>query len=340
MPFTHEIQKRIGLIVLIILAIILGYWYVFMRSIESTDNAYLKGNLTVLSPRVGGYIQTVTIKDNEYIKAGTVVAKIDDTDYKARVEQALSQLAALDARHKSLTSQQAAQLASIQEAEAGIKSAKANSDRADKELNRSHTLIKDGAISRQVNDVAIADQKGAAAVVERAKANLEAAKNQLLSISAQIEEVLAQRKSAEAALTLAKFDLENTEIKINKDGTIGNRTMQQGQLARPGSALAYFIPDGEIWIEANFKESQIARMRAGQPVKILIDAYSGQTFHGTVDSLSPASGSEFSILPPENATGNFTKIVRRVSVKIIFNDGTDLSSLKPGLSAYVSVNTR
>ena len=159
-------------------------------------------------------------------------------------------------------------------------------------------------------------------------------------MDAQIEETRARVKAAEANLELARIDLANTRITAPMAGIIGNRSVQVGQLVKPGSVLSYLIPTDGLFVEANFKETQIAKMQPGQPVEIKIDAYPDQVFKGSMDSFAPASGSEFSLLPPENATGNFTKIVRRVPVKISFAPGTDLSRLRPGLSTVIKVKVR
>ncbi|WP_032113084.1 HlyD family secretion protein [Candidatus Paracaedibacter symbiosus] len=339
MPLSHEIKKRLVLIVLGVITLGLLYWFFFIRGMESTDDAYLKGNMTIISPKVAGYVTDVLIEDNQHVKKGDVIAKIDQRDFKAQLDGAQAEAESLKARLTTLENQHLAQEETIKEAQAGVNAAKATLVRAEKEFKRTTSLIKDGAISEQLNDQAVSDHKNAVASVQRSQAIYEAATIQLKVITAQMSEAKAQSKKAEAAIDLAQIDLQNTIIVAPKDGLIGNRGVQVGQLARPGLSLVYLIPDNEIWVEANFKETQIGNMKPGQKVKITIDSFSGVTFQGKVDSLAPASGSEFSILPPENATGNFTKIVRRIPVKICFQEGTDLSILKPGMSSIVHVRT-
>lgn len=339
MQLPHEIKKRIGLIVLGTVTLGLLYWFFFVRGIETTDNAYIRGNVTVLSSKVGGYVVDVLIKDNQHVKKGDIIATIDPRDYKARLDQAEGEAEALKARLKTLDNQYKAQESVIKEAMAGVAAAQATLDRTQKGYNRTKSLIKDGAISEQLFDQSLSDQKNATAALQRSQAIQEAAKSQLLVVQGQIEEAIAQLKKVQAAVKLAEIDLENTTIVAPKDGIIGNRGVQVGQLARPGMAMVYLIPDNEIWVEANFKETQIQSMKPGQSVKVSVDSLSGIKFHGKVDSIAPASGAEFSILPPENATGNFTKIVRRIPVKLVFDKETNLSLLKPGMSTFVSVRT-
>lgn len=339
MQLTHEIKKRLILIVLGIVASGLLYWFFLVRGIETTDDAYLKGNITILTSKVTGYVTDVMIRDNQHVKKGSLIAQIDQRDFKARVAEAHAAAEALKARLTTLENQHLSQEEAIKEAAAGVNAAKATLFRAEKELKRTSSLIKDGAISEQLYDQAVSEHKNAFATVQKSQAMYDAAIIQLKVIEAQTNEAKAQLKRAEATVELAEVDLQNTTITAPKDGVVGNRGVQVGQLARPGLSLAYLVPDNEIWVEANFKETQIGKMKAGQNVKITIDSFSGRTFKGVIDSLAPASGSEFSILPPENATGNFTKIVRRIPVKILFDKDTDLSILKPGMSSIVHVKT-
>lgn len=339
MQLTHEIKKRLVLIVLGIVALGLLYWFFFVRGIESTDDAYVKGNITIITPKVTGYVTNVLVQDNQRIKKGDVIAQIDQRDFQARVAEAHAAAEALKAHLAILENQNLSQKETIKEAAAGVNATKATLVRAEKEFKRTSALIKDGAISEQLHDQAVSEHKHALAALEKSQATYEAATIQLKVIEAQTNEARAQLKKAEAMVELAEIDLQNTTITAPKDGTIGNRGVQVGQLARPGLSLVYLVPDNEVWVEANFKETQIGKMKAGQQVKITIDSFSGTPFKGVVDSLAPASGSEFSILPPENATGNFTKIVRRIPVKILLDPKTDLSILKPGMSSIVHVKT-
>jgi membrane fusion protein (multidrug efflux system) len=218
--------------------------------------------------------------------------------------------------------------------------AEADLDRANKDLNRFSRLVREGAVSTQTYDTAQAAVKQARAQLDKVTSDHEEAERQLTGFDARINEAQARIKSVEASLEMARIALSHTRIYAPINGTIGNRSVQVGQLVKPGVVLAYLIPAKGLYVEANFKETQIEHMRPGQPVDITVDAYPDQPFRGKVDSFAPASGSEFSLLPPENATGNFTKIVRRVPVKITFDPGTDLTQLRPGLSANAKVRVQ
>ena len=204
-------------------------------------------------------------------------------------------------------------------------------------MKRFGNLAAEGAVSAQTRDTAESTHKQAHAQRDKVRSSRQEAESQLAALDAQIEETRARVKAAEANLELARIDLANTRITAPMAGIIGNRSVQVGQLVKPGSVFGHLIPAKGLYVDANFKENHIARMRPGQPVEIRIDAYPDQVFQGVVDSFAPASGSEFSLLPPENATGNFTKIVRRVPVKITFQPGSDLSLLRPGLSTVIKV---
>jgi len=227
--------------------------------------------------------------------------------------------------------------AKIRQEAANITASEADLERAAKDLKRFGNLAEEGAVSTQTRDTAESTHKQAHAQRDKVRSARQEAESQLAALDAQIQETRARIKAAEANLELARIDLANTRITAPMAGIIGNRSVQVGQLIKPGNVLGHLIPAKGLFVEANFKENQIARMRPGQPVEIKIDAYPDQVFEGVMDSFAPASGSEFSLLPPENATGNFTKIVRRVPVKITFPPGADLSQLRPGLSTVIKV---
>ncbi|MBI2799916.1 MAG: HlyD family secretion protein [Gammaproteobacteria bacterium] len=316
------------------------YWRTYVRPFETTDNAYVRAHMTQVSPKATGYVQAVHFNDNQAVHAGEVLVTIDDAEYRARVAQAEAQAGASAAKINSLQAERAVQAARVAQQSATIASASADQERAAKDLKRVDELVADGAVSAQSRDAADATSKQAVAHVAQSRSAHVEAESQLLALAAQIAEAQAAFKVAEAALTVAKVDLANTQIVAPLSGTIGNRSVQVGQMVQPGAVLAYLIPSREFFVEANFKETQIEDMRVGQPVKITIDAYPQTHFTGKIDSTAPASGAEFSLLPPENATGNFTKIVRRVPVKIAFDEATDFSRLKPGLSTVVKVRVR
>lgn len=294
--------------VLCLLALV---WWVFFQGRISTDNAYVKADVTLLSPKVTGYVKEVFVQDNQQVNAGDMLLRIDDADYTARLAQAEAQV-------KTLQNQINVQAQLIAQAQA-------NANRSGQDLSRVRVLVPEGAVSQKRLDDARAAAKANTAGVEAAKA--------------QREVLIAQLAQAEAALKLAQNDVSHTIITAPQAGVIGNRTAQVGQLVRTGSALMYLIPH-TMWVDANFKETQIPSIKPGQPAIVKVDALPGQKLKAHIQSLAPASGSEFSILPPENATGNFTKVVRRVPVKVVFDASDTVPGLRPGLSAYVTVDVR
>lgn len=296
--------------------------------------------MSLISPKETGYVTEVLFQDNQKVMPGDLLVVIDDHDYRARVAQAEAQVNVETARIRTLETDKRAQSAKIRQKEADIAAAEADLERAQKDVKRFVHLAADGAISAQTRDAAEAAYKQAAAQREKHRSSRREAESQLASLEAQIGETRAKLQAAQAALELARIDLANTRITAPFPGIIGNRSVQIGQLVKPGSALAYLIPVDGVFVEANFKETQLGKMRPGQPVDIRVDAYPDQVFEGRVDSFAPASGAEFSLLPPENATGNFTKIVRRVPVKIRFEALADLNGLRPGLSTVVKVKVR
>ena len=316
------------------------YWQTVIHPYESTDNTYLKAHMTQISPRESGYVKSVHFENNQRVQPGDLLVVIDDADFKARVAEGEAQIQVQRAEIHSLETDKRVQESRIQEQLADIATAEADLERAGKDLKRFVNLVREGAVSTQAHDTADAALKQARARHAKFLATQEEAERQLTALDARIGEARARIKSIEAALETARIALSHTRIHAPIAGAVGNRSVKVGQLVKPGTVLAYLIPDQGLYVETNFKETQIEQMRAGQPVEIEIDAFPDQGFQGRVDSFAPASGSEFSLLPPENATGNFTKIVRRVPVKISFAPGADTSRLRPGLSAIARVKVR
>jgi len=316
------------------------YWLKAVHPFESTDNAYLKSHMSLISPKESGYVKEVLFEDNQHVKRGDLLVMIDDHDFQAKAAQAEAQVLLEKASAATLETDKRAQGAMIRQEHANIASADASVEKSARDLKRFTNLAKEGAISAQNRDAAESAYKQAKAERDKFASARQGAESRLSTLDARINESRARLKAAEAMLELARIDLANTRIVAPFDGVIGNRGVQVGQLVQPGSALAYLIPGDGLFIEANFKETQIAQMKAGQAVEIRVDAVPGHVFEGIVDSFAPASGSEFSLLPPENATGNFTKIVRRVPVKIKFRTGADFDGLRPGLSTTIKVRVR
>ncbi|MGD9601696.1 MAG: HlyD family secretion protein [Gammaproteobacteria bacterium] len=316
------------------------YWRLEMQPFESTDNAYLRAHMAQVSPKITGYVTEVRFQDNQRVDAGDLLVVIDGASLVARRDQAAAEVAAKRLRRATLEAELAVQDARVAQQRALVSASDASVTRARQDVGRLVGLVEDGAVPAQQRDAAVATRRIAEAERLQRQALVAEATSQRQTIVAQLAEADAALAVAEAGLRTAEVDVAHTRIHAPIGGVLGNRAVQVGQLVQPGVALAFLIPDDEIFVEANFKETQLADMAPGQPADIEIDAYPGTRFAGVIDSAAPASGAEFSLLPPENATGNFTKIVRRVPVKIRFAAGTDTTRLKPGLSSVVKVRVR
>jgi len=317
------------------------HWWSVGRFIQTTDNATVESNISVVSPKVVGYVREVRVDHNQPVRAGDVVATLDDRDFVARVAQAQAALDAQRSAIDTIDSQVLQQQAMIAQADASVTSAQADLALSQRTLGRDRTLQTTGVVSSQTLDGTIATDRKASAALARAAAGVTAERSRLPVLAAQRATAVAQLAQLQAAVDLAKIDLENTVIRAPIDGVVGNRSVEVGQLVRIGAPLLSVVPLRSVYIVANFKETQIASMRPGESVAIAVDAFPGRSLVGRIDSFAPASGSEFSLLPPENATGNFTKIVQRVPVRITLSkDEPLLGLLRPGLSVEASVDTR
>ncbi|WP_426958875.1 HlyD family secretion protein [Muricoccus radiodurans] len=314
------------------------YWQVG-RFLVSTDNAYVGGDIAVLASRIEGDVARILVGDNQRVTAGQPLIALEDQDWRARRDQAAATLAEAEASLGTLAAQQLQQRAQIAQAEANVAQAEAERVRAIAAGGRAGTLAAEGFGTRETVERTTADRRKAEASVQAAQAAVEAARGALPVLEAQARAALARRDGARAALALAESNLADTIIRAPFDGIAGNRAAQPGQHVRAGTNLIAVAPNTErLFVTANFKETQIGRMHPGQPVELSVDA--GGTLHGTVDSLAPATGAQFSLLPPENATGNFTKIVQRVPVRIAIAPGQDTAGLRAGLSVEAEVDTR
>jgi membrane fusion protein (multidrug efflux system) len=317
------------------------FWWTDWRFIESTDDAYIQADISLISAKVVGYVRDLRVTDNQAVQAGDILVILDDQDYRAHVDQATATVESQQAALVSNSARLELQNAMIAQAEASVAAALAEQHRADLELERVRSLSTGAWATRERLETTEADQAKAVAALAKARAALVAERNQVAVLQASRHEIDAQLHQAAAQLALAQVDLDNTVIRSPVAGVIGNRSVQLGLLARPGVQLMAIVPLDTLHVDANFKETQLRRMRPKQPVKIWVDAFPNHPLMAQIDSLSPASGSRFSLLPPENATGNFTKIVQRVPVRINLPSGTPLSGLlRPGLSVVVSVDTK
>lgn len=317
-----------------------AYWWLEMRHIESTDDAYLHSNITPVASKIAGYVATVAVTDNQTVQSGDILARIEDTELRAKAEEARAAVEARRSALGNLDSRTAWQKTVIAQVEAEAGAAGAELERARRELDRLKPLAERDYASRQRLDTAQADMSKAEAGIARARARIATERAQLIVLDSERQQANALLRQAEAALKVAVTALDDTVIRAPLNGVVGNRSVQVGQYVRPGLQLMAIVPLQDVWVEANFKETQLARMRRGQAVEVRLDAYPGLVLEGHIDSLAPASGAKFSLLPPENATGNFTKVVQRVPVKITLPAEAAQVPLRPGLSAVVAIDTR
>jgi membrane fusion protein (multidrug efflux system) len=303
----------------------------------ATDNAYVRGDVTSIAPKVGGYVRTVEVKDNQAVHAGDILFLIDDRDYRARLAQAVANVEAAKARLTNVDAETQLQQALIRQAEAQKRSAWADLDLAVKASDRRHELIQSRTVSQAQVDESDAALAKAKAGVAAAGATVEAQKKHMTVLAAQREAAVAGVAQAQAARDLAQIDLDDTVVRAPVNGVVGNRQVRVGRLVAPGAALLDIVPANDVWVVANFKETQIEHIRPGQRVHVTVDAYPAETFDGEVDSFAPGSGAAFSLLPADNATGNFVRVVQRVPVKIRLIGNPLPGRLVPGLSARVEV---
>ena len=315
------------------------YWTVG-RFIESTDDAYVKADYTTVAPKVSGYVAEVLVGDNDAVKAGQLLAKIDDRDYQAALSQAKSDVKAATAAITNLDAQIELQQSIIGQAKATIDASQATLDFARSDAARSQRLISNGAgtQSRAEQSQSLRDQ--AQAALQRDRAALVAAEKKIPVLQTQREEAVAQRDRAAAAQRQAELNLSYTQIVAPVGGTIGARTIRVGQFVTSGTQLMAVVPLHSVYVVANFKETQLTHVRAHQPVEVKVDSFPDVEIKGHVDSISPASGLEFSLLPPDNATGNFTKIVQRIPVKIVIDDEGISGLLRAGMSVEPEIDTK
>ena len=341
----RRIGKRIalglGLLAATALAGDFGYdYWTSGRFMVSTDDAYVKADYTTVAPKVAGYIRQVLVNDNDAVKAGQVLARIDDRDFQAALSQAKADVKAAEAAITNIDAQIALQQSVIEQARATIDASQASLDFAVSDAARSARLISNGAGTQSRAEQTQSARDQAAAAVERDRAALVAAENKVPVLQTEREQTVAQRDRAAAAAHQAELNLSYTDIVAAVDGTIGARSIRVGQYVTSGTQLMAVVPLHAVYVVANFKETQLTYVRPGQNVEIKVDSFPDVSIKGHVDSVSPASGLEFSLLPPDNATGNFTKIVQRIPVKIVIDDEALSGLLRSGMSVEPEVDTK
>ena len=325
--------------VLIALIAVIIYYLRCIAPYESTDDAFIDGYVTLISPRVPGQITRLAVTDNQEVKAGDVLVEIDPRDYAASLSQAQADLAAVNSQSNQTRAQVDVSEAKVVEARAAITSAEAEVQRADDDLTR-YKSVESRAVSKSAIDLAQAQSRTAAANLEAARSQVKAAEAEVALSGAEVETATAAIQQAEARLQQAELNVSYTKIIAPMDGRVTARTVQAGNYVQPGQALLALVPK-DVWVVANFKETQLTHMHAGQPVELSVDAYPNRKFKGHVDSLQAGTGARFSLLPPENAVGNYIKVVQRVPVKIVFDAELPTNlDIAPGISVVPIVKVK
>lgn len=328
-------------VALVGILIVLYAWQLppFSSPIESTENALVRGQTTIISPQLSGYVYEVPVQDFQFVKAGDLLVRLDDRIYRQHLDQSLAQLGIQKASLANNLQQRRSAEATIAQRKAALENSIAQSRKSTADLRRNQALVTDGSVSKSELDVARAADAQAIAAVAEARAALDIAKEDLQTVIVNRGSLEASVANAEAAIELARIDLSNTRILAPRDGQLGQIGVRLGAYVNSGAQLMALVPN-RLWIVANMKETQMANVRLGQPVTFTVDALNHQKMHGHVQRISPATGSEFSLLAADNATGNFVKISQRIPVRIIVDpDQALVEHLRPGMSVVVSIDT-
>jgi membrane fusion protein, multidrug efflux system len=308
---------------------------------QRTNDAYLQADLTPISAKVAGYVRELPTQDYEHVRKGQLLAQLVDDDYRAAVAQAEAGVATALAQDKALKAQRKLQLANVEAARAVVASTTASSDQNDRDLARQRRLLETGSSSIEASEKLTTTHAQLEAQLMQTRAQALAAVRQLSVLEAQIAQSEAAIAAQRATLDAARINLGYTTITATQDGVIGQRQVKPGQLVGVGSQITTLTPLPNVWVIANFKETQLTHMAVGQKAEVTVDTFPGHTLRGHVQAFAPASGAEFALLPPDNATGNFTKVVQRVAVKIVIDDAGGLADrLVPGMSVEARVDAR
>lgn len=312
----------------------------FSSAIESTENALVRGQVTIIGPQLPGYIVEVPVHDFQFVKRGDLLVRLDDRIYTQRLAQSIAQLQQQQATLANNLQQRKSAEAAITQREAAILDATAQADKAQADLRRNQALVSDGSVSRRELDLSRASHAGAVANLEQAKAALEIARQDKETVVVNRAALEAAVENAKASVELARIDLDNTRVTAPRDGQLGQIGTRLGAYVNSGAQLMALVPD-TLWVIANMKETQMAHVRIGQPATFTVDALDHLKLRGQVQQISPATGSEFALLQADNATGNFVKIAQRIPVRITVDpDQPDAKRLRPGMSVVVSIDTR
>ncbi|HCS45821.1 MAG TPA: multidrug transporter EmrA [Pseudomonas sp.] len=321
--------------------IVLYAWQLppFSSAVETTENALVRGQVTIIGPQLSGYVYEVPVQDFQFVKTGDLLVRLDDRIYKQHLDQTLAQLAVQKAALANVVQQRNSAEATIQLRQAAVADSQAQARKGAADLRRNQELVSDGSVSKRELDVTLAANAQTIAAVAQAQASLEIARQDLQTVIVNRGSLEAAVDSAEAAVQLARIDLSNTRIVAPRDGKLGQIGVRLGAYVNSGAQLMALVPP-QLWVIANMKETQMDNVRVGQPVTFSVDALNHRKFHGRVQRISPATGSEFSLLQADNATGNFVKIAQRVPVRITVDaDQEESERMLPGMSVVVSIDT-
>ncbi|WP_130830936.1 HlyD family secretion protein [[Erwinia] mediterraneensis] len=329
------------LLLLVLLAMAFFVWSAMISNDHRTNDAYVNADYTLVAPRVSGYVASVNVRDNQQVKAGEVLATLDDRDYRVALETALANLQVSEAKLLSSQAQLEQQQSVIEEARATLAASQASAQYAGQSADRYNRLYKSGTVAADEQQKASSTLHAAAAQVRQNQAALAAAQKEVGVLQAAVRQAEADVASTRASVDQARLNLSYTRITAPVDGMVGQRAVRTGAWVSAGTRLLAVVPLQQAYITANYLETQLADVHQGQPVTVTVDALPGQHFTGHVDSIAPATGATFSAIAPDNATGNFTKVVQRLPVKIVL-DGrqADLAQLRVGMSVIAEINTR
>jgi len=336
--FTWRILVFIVAVAIII--VVTGNWNSWegRQGWQSTDDAYLQADVTPIAAKVAGYVRELPIQDYERVREGQVLARLVDIDYRAAVDEAEAHILSVAAQNQALQAQRELQLANVQAARAVIADTVAAWEQNGRDLARQGKLLRTGSSSTEAREKLQTERAQLQAKLAESRAHETAAESELAVLQAQLKENAAALVAARAALAAANLNLQYTTITAPQDGVLGQRQVKPGELVGVGTQITSLTPLPKVWVIANYKETQLTHMAVGQKARIRVDTFPGHTLRGHVEAFAPASGAEFALLPPDNATGNFTKVVQRISVKIVIDDADGLRDrLLPGMSVIASV---
>ncbi|MBC9250066.1 transporter [Pseudomonas alcaligenes] len=339
-----QLQRRLSVFIALLVAVglvLFGHWLLVGRFHESTDNAYVQGEITRVSSQLNARIEQVLVQDNQHVEKGQLLATLESADFQLALDRARAALATREAELTQAQSRLTQQSSLIAASKADVGASEATLSRAQIDLSRAQTLRKPGYVSEERVTTLSADSRVARSQLAKAEADLSAQRQQVDALNAEVKRLEAQIANARADIAQAELNLERTQIHAPLSGIVGQRSARNGQVVQAGAYLLSIVPSDDIWVQANFKETQIGKMQVGQHAELVFDAYPDTPIEGSIDSLFAASGAQFSLLPPDNATGNFTKVVQRIPVKLTFAADNPLKGkIRPGMSVEVKVDIR